>query len=1595
LVNYSKVTRANKTNTTADDISNVLAEFESSNLLDSLNSDSPFIISKIKNLGFNSENYTQILRQISNNGLGESWQNFIRGIFNTRYITNQINNSFFDFIKSTDFVSKVTEPQLSIKNEERFETFINESTTSNKIDFTDLFPFTNLNWSKENMANGKSIGSVETLFDTKGTLFYNPSKKTITNFQDGTDTLSNKPFTHFVFENVEKPEVTENNLKDVLRLRYENPNTQLITEGNINYINYNGNLGLANQTSSMLNSPYFVNAIQEGITKFRNNDPYPFTVPAYLFINSLPLSTLREKYVSYEFSTEKYLGYIFSSLKKFAGVHKVPYAWILKIGSIWHRYKTYLESGNNFDILDNSWKNFNSVGNYDPVTSAATKYYSLTINNANVDIVLEDVNTINIGGTAYTYTTINVGFYPKLINDFNVFYQGYEIIKSTQQVNGIASINGNLLSVISINLDLIQVGSILAGNSFIQNTTIVSQVNGTPGGVGDYIINFPQNVTSGVFYIVNSQTQGYSESLIQSALSSGLTMDYVSEAIIDEIDLVKRESIRIIPWSVSVKTPLGNFSYQIPSSGTLLNQTKFECFQKGIIQGTSVVTIPVTGNTAIHNGAIRNFWTAPNYGYFDNNKIVKPTFDSYLKFVDSTKDSQENFSFGPLNPTKIEELLSVFSKEILDKFEDEFLIFSTSVYDQGSGSTITNLPGGIEETPTQVSFKNFQALMREMMLIPNITGNTGTEVVSKIQTTQLEKINSYLSDFLKFDIIFKYGNPSNYERKLFNSFSFNQITDPITWDKYLLSTSDAIPVNGAPSLVVSRINYPAAWSALESYVGFSSIPELVYKDEGSYITDFFVDLNVAFTEENVKRFAPIIKIYATQKLNQFQSNPIDAPTPPVTNPPQIVGKTTLKDLSVIDIEYYDSKYRTLYRTSGGTLLYESLPELPNIVTRIATDFNSLSGRSVYYSAITNQVIELSYGSLSNNPQDPQYIVFQEFVIPTTYTSLPSANDTRGKNSFQTAMTDYLDDVENFQGKIINNLFPKLQRALPNVDFSAQPIKQSKLTAEPQPKVELWETFKSLNDKWISGNDYKNKTLFEDVLLLDRANRNIGDKVLVDIFGVTDLLVNINAESSLYTYVSSILTTNHFVVLTIPNYVNFYNVQDAVKNPIPRFEGTTDFANTLFGTFLNVDYRESTAKMVCTFAGKPSEQPDVKNVDFRFRSDSFDLTRASDNPLVENQTNKTDWDKSNRVVGFNVDIGPQNQGVFKNFSVGQNSSLSTAESLQILNQMANQGNNRGGATQSVSLYNLYKNRSYTCSVDMLGNALIQPTMYFNLRNVPMFNGSYYITSVDHTITNGSFETTFDGVRQPVANLPKIDNYLQNLRVNLVNKINELIKQSELVTTTQQSNNIENITNSVTSNLSFGVSPDILRTSNESCKPTNTVPTYSTYVQDTNVSPIIFNYKSYFLNITQKTNDSRLLFAIFYWTFVNSNNDKNGLTIVGNNPMLIRISENWGSIGNKKYFCNSKNIPFFEFETIDDFLTFIVSRWEKRVISLPLYELNSIDYIQFCYVNSFSDITVGQQSFDKLPTTSLSLYVEKFEQCKNILLDTFKSFFQNIN
>jgi hypothetical protein len=211
-----------------------------------------------------------------------------------------------------------------------------------------------------------------------------------------------------------------------------------------------------------------------------------------------------------------------------------------------------------------------------------------------------------------------------------------------------------------------------------------------------------------------------------------------------------------------------------------------------------------------------------------------------------------------------------------------------------------------------------------------------------------------------------------------------------------------------------------------------------------------------------------------------------------------------------------------------------------------------------------------------------------------------------------------------------------------------------------------------------------------------------------------------------------------------------------------------------------------------------------NTNYRFKNDAFDLRRSSDNPLIDKLDGKKDWGLSNRVVGFNVDIGITNQNVFSEFNVSQDLGKQTAESILNLDNQINQSNGKTIATQNVSLWNFYKNRSYQCNVTTLGNAMIQPTMYFNLRHVPMFTGPYYIMDVKHKITPGKFDTTFTGIRQQIFALPKLDSYIQTLTQTLVNELIKEIKEKKTTEstsgtgTTPRSNNVTDTYNEISDN-----------------------------------------------------------------------------------------------------------------------------------------------------------------------------------------------------
>jgi hypothetical protein len=1325
---YSGLVRANSNQ--IDELIRLNIETETNNIKTSIGVSAPYLSLKLKNYDLNASNYPQFLSNISNTGTGRAYQDFIRDFYVTPYIKTITENSFS--ILSVLDIGKI--PQTTAKSDALASLLKN---ASNEPLIVDTLPYTDPTWSINNLElSEKSIGNE--VYNTKSTLTIFEPRKIIANFNDVYNYTTNRPVTNFSYLVSQNPITTASAGLAAFYFTRE-PKNFVATEG------YCGSSLLEDRkfrtTTSMLNTPYFTNAIQNGVYNFRRNDKYPYVQAAYLFLNSLPLASLRERYKTNTDSVMSELDYISSCFKKFGAIHKLPYAWILKYGSIWHRYKKYTETG--VDILSTAWSNFNYVGNYSPVANSTTQTYSFKYGGIQRDVTLQTESTTDVN--------MQVGFYPKLINDFNVFYNGYDLYS------------------------------------------------------------------------------GYTSEEIQKSINSGMKMYNFTESNIDDATQGNKQ-VRLITWSVMVPNlgaeidtdcnPKNNTKgatyFVLPSFGTSLNQTKNEIINNANTNPNTAINL--TSNPSVYNGSIRCLWSAPNYGYFNNDKIAYPQPDSYINRINPSGAESPFTLLGVDEYSKIEEMFSVFDKKILDQFEVEFLNFCKPLIDANVGGQVTLI--GESPIDTNANFKNFQSIFKSLMGVPAQTDSqTETEYFNNVINNQYNVFFNGVRAFMQFDVIVRYGNPSNYNRRVFDSYlsylSSPLITDPITFKPYV---QGSLPQRGSSvSLTQSKTQNPAAWTALQTQVGFSTIIGVAYSSTGSYITDFFIDNNIEFTAQNVVLLAPLIKMYATQKL-----------------------------------------------------------------------------------------------------RTPSLTVAQ----------------------FKNQLRLYLNQESNLQNNFLNGVLSRLKLPPPIGLSNQQQVPGGAISSAisgEQSKVENYEVFKALNDKWISGGDYKTKTLFEDMMFLDRASRNIGDTVLVDIFDFKAMFNenSLNQAMSVYTFVSGMLIKNNFNVMNLPAYVNFYNVQDVDGTTTTNAtEGSLQFADRMWGTYLDVDYRNSSPKMVCFYAGKPSQYLDLPKGNFRFRDDAFEMRRASENPLLENQQGKKDWAVSNKCVGFTVDLGIRNQNIFYSFQVSQENGVATSESINTQLNMVDQATGRNTATQNVSLYNLYKNRSYKCNVVCLGNALLQPTMYFNLRHVPMFNGPYMIMDVQHSIQQGNFQTSFTGIRQGIFDLPAIDSFLQSINQNLLTKLEAAlkIKQNDFTVT--------GTTNEIKTNQVVQKADNTLDTTN-SCV-SNLNPIYATAkfqsINGTATSPTPKEFGDALKRLIPNSEALQtIIYCISYVrTFQASANTKVGAFNGWNNNLgTISLTENWGGSSSdflQSYSCvnvktnaaSSSSQPMAQFTSLDKYINFMSSR-----------------------------------------------------------------------
>ena len=304
------------------------------------------------------------------------------------------------------------------------------------------------------------------------------------------------------------------------------------------------------------------------------------------------------------------------------------------------------------------------------------------------------------------------------------------------------------------------------------------------------------------------------------------------------------------------------------------------------------------------------------------------------------------------------------------------------------------------------------------------------------------------------------------------------------------------------------------------------------------------------------------------------------------------------------------------------------------------------------------------------------------------------------------------------------------------------------------KFQLYRTCKNIYDKWIGGTDSLTNLMFgkpelrndldkalangNELRLIDsfrfvsRSFKDIGDDFIVNPTVIIDFIKN-NQNSSFYDVVTSLLSANNFDFIALPSFINF---RDETLGNLFQPMSTYDAFNV----------GEVGPSFVCVYVGQTSKNLDFKSseypndgVDFRCDADGNLMTSLAKDFYEKNEPYE------NKVAVFSVNYSQQNQNIFKDIILDQNEFTETAESLKIIDDIATNGSENRRTYGGQNLFNVYSVRSYKAEVEMMGNAMIQPMMYFQLNNIPMFHGAYMITHVKHNIKPNHMSTSFTGVR----------------------------------------------------------------------------------------------------------------------------------------------------------------------------------------------------------------------------------------------------------
>lgn len=434
---------------------------------------------------------------------------------------------------------------------------------------------------------------------------------------------------------------------------------------------------------------------------------------------------------------------------------------------------------------------------------------------------------------------------------------------------------------------------------------------------------------------------------------------------------------------------------------------------------------------------------------------------------------------------------------------------------------------------------------------------------------------------------------------------------------------------------------------------------------------------------------------------------------------------------------------------------KTINESTYILEAISKAFPTAKGKYAYFyqDKSTNDYIE-SYLSEKNPAQDALRKLYSKKCIILSLnngdTSKHSHNITINDDTFR----KYLTGFESMVKKIVNGEVPT-SITVENNDGEMVDEK----TNDVRCAMYIW--LKSVWDKWLCGNKLSNFTVgeyfYNHFIFIDNQYKNIRNRLRMNCEKIRDLIEDVNGETTIFKFLSVLTTDNNCMFFALPNFISFTgNDEEDVQTMENLFKPVP---------FIRKEAKQAENKFIIMYTHTPSQIMSEQN---NYKYDSFDIydvkngvvPHTFDQMSIQNEDLKKDKIKladaryGYNLPAFGVPFGSMNNHIFKDIKVGMQNPIQTEQSINAFSLVAERGN--GGDKRVVfygqDLYPIYTGYSYTCELEMMGNAQIMPLMYFQLMNTPMFRGAYMIYGVTHTITPGMMTTHVKAMKMSKHSLP---------------------------------------------------------------------------------------------------------------------------------------------------------------------------------------------------------------------------------------------------